>query len=369
MGGNVSVQNAEVNINAANHMNIYVNQPVDHSEEAESYFQKGLNASSNCHRNMREAFTCFLQAVDFGHEDAKAYLASCYAKGSGCERDIAKAASYGNITATRLLGDPSYRDCDKDRIRTLWSSADSGNIEAVIHLGLIYREGILVDRDEMEAQRLFQMGMKNLSQRYDRSFEYSLNRSARTLFIKARYNRYGDVILSSLGNFDSFCYENVIILNYVTIIEDSLFSKHNNIKRVSLPPSIKTIGKCAFKACTGLINVNIPQDTLTINTSAFEDCSNLKSIELPDSITKLGKHAFRGCIGLESIRLPNNHIKINNGTFKGCVNLKKIFIPEKVSSIGFGISNGCRNVTEISLPKDLRMYAIFLPFRPLTFRP
>ena len=72
-----------------------------------------------------------------------------------------------------------------------------------------------------------------------------------------------------------------------------------------------------------------------IGPSAFRGCSGLTSLTLPDGITKIGDYAFKGCSGLTSLTLPAGITKIGDGAFSGCSGLTSIYVyAEKVPKIG-----------------------------------
>ena len=63
---------------------------------------------------------------------------------------------------------------------------------------------------------------------------------------------------------------------------------------------VKVIGDRAFKDCSSLTSINIPNSVTNIGDSAFEECKSLKSINIPDCVTNIGDLAFSGCDNLPS---------------------------------------------------------------------
>ncbi|MBQ7407207.1 MAG: leucine-rich repeat protein, partial [Clostridia bacterium] len=122
-----------------------------------------------------------------------------------------------------------------------------------------------------------------------------------------------------------------------------------------VPESLKTviitggfnIGDSAFKGCTGLTSITIPDSVTTIGDSAFKGCTGLTSITIPDSVTTIGNSAFSGCSGLTSITIPDSVTTIGNSAFKGCTGLTSITIPDSVTTIGNSAFSGCSGLTSI----------------------
>ena len=77
---------------------------------------------------------------------------------------------------------------------------------------------------------------------------------------------------------------------------------------------------------------------------AFRGCSSLSSITLPEGITSIGVRAFYGCTSLSSITLPEGITSIGRGAFHGCSSLSSITLPEGITSIGGEAFYGCSSL-------------------------
>ena len=98
--------------------------------------------------------------------------------------------------------------------------------------------------------------------------------------------------------------------------------------------SVTSIGDLAFKGCSGLTSVTIPNSVTSIGVLAFMDCSGLTSVTIPNSVTSIGFRAFSGCSGLTSVTIPNSVTSIGVLAFMDCNGLTSVTIPNSVTSIG-----------------------------------
>ena len=84
----------------------------------------------------------------------------------------------------------------------------------------------------------------------------------------------------------------------MTKISRLAFANNVNIKKVIIPPTVKTIEYEAFINCGNLENVVLNEGLEIIgNTSnsyrgAFENCRSLKSIIIPKTVKIIGANSF-----------------------------------------------------------------------------
>ena len=139
----------------------------------------------------------------------------------------------------------------------------------------------------------------------------------------------------------------------VTSIGESAFRNCSGLTSIEIPNSVTSIGKSAFNGCKGLTSVTIGNSVTSIGYRAFYDCKSLTSIEIPNSVTSIGESAFNGCSGLTSIEIPNSVTSIGDYAFAYCSGLTSIEIPNSVTSIGGSAFNKCSDLTSIKIPNSV----------------
>ena len=162
----------------------------------------------------------------------------------------------------------------------------------------------------------------------------------------------------------------------ISEITTSAFTRLQNLKKVNLPDSVKSINDWAFHRCTALTDVLLPAGLLSIGSESFYGCTALAEIELPDGLVTLKSRSFAECTGLASVNIPSTLEVIGGKSFYHCTSLSiDVVIPEGVGAVGgwaFGCSaiksvvigkgvtldegdafNGCTSLTSVRLPEDL----------------
>ena len=145
----------------------------------------------------------------------------------------------------------------------------------------------------------------------------------------------------------------VTIPNSVTSIEQSAFEGCSGLTSVTIPNSVTSIGGGAFYGCSGLTSVTIPNSVTSIRDQAFYGCRSLTSVTIPNSVTSIGRGAFYGCSGLTSVTIPNSVTSIGHGAFYGCSGLTSVTIPNSVTSIGDYAFQKCSGLTSVTIPNSV----------------
>lgn len=190
---------------------------------------------------------------------------------------------YGTLVASNLvtIGSYAFRDCKSlekitipDTVRSIGSYAfrDSAIYDRA-YSGVVYADNWLVDFNE---------------------------------------NIYGDVIIDE---------GTVGIANYA-------FNECKNLITISLPSSVKIIGRAAFFKCVNLYEIVLPETLEVIDDYTFYYCSALKLTTLPPMLRSIGRSAFYKCgtvfyngdvdTDTDTLLIPSSVEYIGDYAFYGC---------------------------------------------------
>lgn len=145
----------------------------------------------------------------------------------------------------------------------------------------------------------------------------------------------------------------ITLPNSVTFIEADAFLSCLSLTSITIPNSVTSIGTHAFSNCSSLTSITIPNSVTSIGQGAFSNCSSLISITIPNSVTSLGSYAFLDCSSLTSITLSNSLPHIGVGTFSGCKALKSLKLPKSVTSIGEAAITECSSLKSITIENHI----------------
>ena len=172
----------------------------------------------------------------------------------------------------------------------------------------------------------------------------------------------------------------------VTSIADLAFRDCTSLTSVVIPDSVTTIGYRAFYNCDRLTSVTIGSGVTSIGDGAFAYCDRLTSVTIGSGVTTIGDYAFTNCTSLTSISvdennpnyksidgnlyskdgktliqyaigktatsfvIPDSVTTIDNYAFEDCDSLTSITIPGSVTTIGGSAFRGCSSLESLTIP-------------------
>lgn len=117
--------------------------------------------------------------------------------------------------------------------------------------------------------------------------------------------------------------------------------------------TVTSVGLCAFRLCSGLRGIELPETIERIGERAFEN-AGLDSIRIPDSVTEIGKGAFYDMPNLKKAVLSRSLREIEKYSFSSSEALESVTIPEGIEKIGNNAFENTRGLKEVVFPSTLR---------------
>ncbi len=152
------------------------------------------------------------------------------------------------------------------------------------------------------------------------------------------------------GSYKNYQY-NILSDNTIEITKYTGSSTTADIPAQIDGKKVTSIGNEAFRNCTALRSVIIPEGVTNIGEYAFGACSSLTDVSIPESVTNIGEYAFWSCSSLNGINLPDSVTNIGNGAFSRCTALAAIHFPDNMASLGtIDLFFNCSSLTELTLP-------------------
>jgi len=134
----------------------------------------------------------------------------------------------------------------------------------------------------------------------------------------------------------------------------------------AISPTAKTQGPFVYTVTNGAVtivkydgpggDVTIPRTInglpiTHIGNSAFRGCTSLTRITIPNTVTDIGHSAFYGCTGFDRVEIPDSVTKMSDWAF-AATGLKQVRIPARVNNIGAAPFGHCGRLTDIDVDTE-----------------
>ena len=149
-----------------------------------------------------------------------------------------------------------------------------------------------------------------------------------------KYNKYEGALY--LGNTDN---------QYVVLVAAESKDK---LEKCTISEKTRVIYNDAFKGCTKLTGIAVPNTVVMVGTSAFDGCKVMTKVTLSNSITKIASNTFNGCAKLSSIEIPATVTAIESSAFSGTA-LSAITIPTSVKVVDGAAFKSCSVLSKLAV--------------------
>lgn len=139
-------------------------------------------------------------------------------------------------------------------------------------------------------------------------------------------------------------------------IGEECFRDCSNLREFNFPKSIAVIGYAAFSG-TGLKNVTIEAESLTLNMNCFSKCCNLESVAIrsvkKDSLFVFNHGCFSKCRTLREAVFDCNSLDLPCFFLNGDKQLQVLKLPRSIKMINFQALSGCKSLEFLKLPDSV----------------
>ena len=169
------------------------------------------------------------------------------------------------------------------------------------------------------------------------------NEYSNALYLGNKNNPYVALIKAKSTDITS-----CIISEKCKVIGDEAFENCSGLTSVTIPDSVTSIGSGVFSYCSGIESLVVTTgnkkyhsaNNCIIETETKELIAGCKTSIIPSdgSVTSIGDSAFRGCSGLTSVTIPDSVTSIGSSAFSGCYKLVEV-----INKSGLNITKGNRD--------------------------
>ncbi len=144
------------------------------------------------------------------------------------------------------------------------------------------------------------------------------------------------------------------------------FALYKNVKSVTIPASVDTIGYDAFRQCEGLERINISSlddwcdiqfknrnsNPIAITGSLYLNGQPVTEVNISERVKEIRPFVFQGLSALRKLTIASGVKIIGQQAFSG-TSIESVTVPASVDSLGISVFKDCSLLREVSMPEGI----------------
>ena len=146
---------------------------------------------------------------------------------------------------------------------------------------------------------------------------------------------------------ESLTVPDTIGVKTVVEIDDYAFRNNTALRTIDLSQAVhlEEIGIGAFRGCTALESLTVPETVNHLPQYMLTDCGSLQSLKVNMAAGIIPDEMCNRCSSLQSFEVPASVREIRRFAFGDCTSLTRVDIPSGVTTIASSAFYNCPNLT------------------------
>ena len=154
------------------------------------------------------------------------------------------------------------------------------------------------------------------------------------------------------GAFGGTGFENVVIPEHITVINNNAFGRCNNLKSIRFPETIEFMGNAVVTMCENLVSANIPDSVAHSVKDLYKDCKSLTDLDCSELTLEIYYSTY-GTPWREKIEQDTEFFILDGTLIKYNGNDKNVVIPDNVKTISGDAFKKFKDIETVTIPSSV----------------
>lgn len=158
------------------------------------------------------------------------------------------------------------------------------------------------------------------------------------------------------GQNSNVFYVKSVRLNNITTIPQRAFSYSCNLKYITIPSTVTSLGERFLYTAVKTSIVILPSGIRSVPNLSFTGNKMMEKCLFPKSVTSIGDSVFESCNNIKKIIIPDNTTSVGSSCFKNDYTLKKTIISNSITTLGQSAFVNTTTLLHIKMSKNITSF-------------